>query len=121
MAWISYRVWTGPVIGAKLRVPSTAAVGVAAFGPSFNALSLRAGAIGTILNILPEGGSTPEYVKFPRPPNLSLAAEVRYRRQDNTPVMWSDFRGGTSTEEELVVVIPRRALDGLEIEYTPKS
>jgi hypothetical protein len=116
-----YRDWSGQVTGARIRVPTTIAVGIAAYGPSANPISIRAGAVGTIVDILPEGGRTPTYVRFPRLPNLALAAEVRYRRGENTAVMWKDFYVSTMKEDEALVVIPRGSLDALEIEYTKST
>ena len=119
MPWARYCDWNGRVTGARIRVPTTMPLGVAAYGASANAIHIRAGAIGTIVNILPEEARTPSYVTFPRVrlPKLALAAEVRYRKADNTSAMWQDFFVRTMGDDEALVVIPRVTLDKLEVEY----
>ena len=50
MAWMLYRHWNGGVIRRQMRVPVTKPNGIGVFGNSTNPLTLRRGAVGTIVN-----------------------------------------------------------------------
>ena len=114
-----YKNWSGAVISARIRVPTTRPAGVSAFGLSQNPLSLRPGAIGTIVNILPENSARwPSYVRFTGLFNLSYAAEVVFKKSQNTDVMWKDFKTVHMNDDETTVVLVRPVLDNLEIEYS---
>lgn len=117
MPWSLYKDWGGNVVGARIRVPAHALSGAACFGPSMNSLHLRPGATGVLESVLPEGARLPAYVKFPGKLDLHWAAEVRFRRIDNTPVMWADFRTTQMYGDEAVVVITYPVLGRLEIEH----
>lgn len=118
MPWMLYANWSGGVNNARIRVPITRPAGVSAFGLSQNPLSLRPGAIGTIVNILPENSTRwPSYVRFTGSFNLSYAAEVVFKKSQNSDVMWRDFKTVHMNDDETTVVIVRSALDNLEIEY----
>lgn len=117
MPWTLYKNWNGGVTGSRIRVPS-GTVGASAFGPSANALHLAPGALGTIVNILPEGAALPAYVRFQTKLNTAFAAEVRFLRAENTEAMWRDFRNMWMPGNEAIVLITRPVLDTLEIEYT---
>lgn len=116
MPWMLYQAWTGPVNGARVRVPTTF-LHASAFGPSANELRLRPGAVGTVVNILPKSAKPPHYVKYPRPLNLDFAAEVLFRKSDNSGVMWKDFYVLAMKSDEAYVVLSRSKMDKLEIEY----
>jgi len=117
MPWTRYGNWTGPVNKRRIRVPPALSSGVACFGLSRTALTLRAGAIGTLVDILPVGAPTPNYVRFPGPLATAYAGEVLIRRADNAPVVWADLRNALMSPDETTVLIPRATLDQMEIEY----
>lgn len=116
MGWTIYRNWSGAVTGRTIRVPQAMRLGIAAYGPSANPLTLRAGAVGTIVNVLPAGAGAPSYVKFKGPIPWGLAAEVTIARARNADVVWRDLATVAMTGAEARVVIPRNVLDNLEIE-----
>lgn len=116
MPWTRYADWAGSVIKRRIRVPRTMPLGCACFGQSQIPLILGAGAIGTLVNVLPEGASRPRYVAFPGPLELSFAGEIVVRRADNSAVVWTDMATVQMGPDEATVVIPRKTLDRLEIE-----
>jgi hypothetical protein len=114
-----YKNWSGAVINARVRVPATSPVSVSAFGLSQNPLRLRPGAIGIIVNVLPENSVRwPSYVRFTGSFNLSYAAEVVIKKSQNSDVMWKDFKTVHMNDDETTVVLVRPVLDNLEIEYS---
>ncbi|WP_146757987.1 hypothetical protein [Paraburkholderia unamae] len=117
MAWTNWKLWSGNVINTRVRAPAS---GMAAYGPSHNPLTLEAGAIGTVVNILREGAAKPDYVRFKGSLNYSLAAEILFRKADNSESMWKHFFITQMKNDECVVVIPYPPLDKLEIEYEPR-
>jgi hypothetical protein len=117
MPWMSWKLWSGVVTGARVRVPATPSSFMPAFGPSEHALSIKSGAIGRVCNILPRNASKPVYVHFSGPLNLSLAAEVVFRKSENSELMWKDFYNARMKGDDCKVVICYPTLDTLEIEY----
>lgn len=117
MAWMTWKLWSGAVTGARVRVPVTPSSFIAAYGPSQMALSLRSGAIGRVRGILPENAKKPDYVHFKGKLNWSLAAEVMFRKSENSEVMWRDFSNAHMKDGECTVIICYPILDTLEIEY----
>ena len=117
MAWMAWKLWGGSVTNARIRVPVTRSVGMSGYGQSLYPLLIKSGAIGTVRNILPEGASKPRYVLFQTPMNHSLAAEVVFRKSDNTDAMWKELRNDLMPKDECVVVITYPQLDTVEIEY----
>ena len=65
----------------------------------------------------PERATKPQYVNFNGNMNWSLAAEVLFRKSDNSDVMWEDFHTVQMKNDECTVVICYPTLDTLEIEY----
>jgi hypothetical protein len=115
--WISYRQWSGSVVGRRIRVP-TRSLHVGVFGPSLVTHDLRAGAIGHIKDILRENVPFPRYVNFAGlKPDLSFAAEVRIERRENPEIVWKDLKPLTDQDSALFVVT-RPILDGMEIEHS---
>jgi len=86
-----------------------------AYGPSENAIGIPSGAIGTVVNVLPEGSLKPRNVQFRGPVNYSLAAQILFRKSDNS--LWKDFHNVRMPNYECEVVIPYPFLDEIEIEY----
>lgn len=117
MPWMRWRLWSGAVTGARVRVPTTPSSFIPAFGPSEHALSVRSGAIGKVCNILPEDAATPAYVHFKGHLNVALAAEILFRKSENSELMWKDFYNVRMKGDECKVVICYPTLDMLEIEY----
>jgi hypothetical protein len=70
-----------------------------------------------VLNVLPEGSPKPSYVQFRGRVNYSLAAQVLFRKADNSEQMWKDFHNVRMSADESDVVIPYPVLDEVEIEY----
>lgn len=114
MYWTSYRDWNGNVAGSRIRVPTNRSA--SAFGPAANALHLRGGSIGTIVNILPEGAAVPRYVRYAYPLTTTYAAEVRFRRDQNTALMWSAFINMHMDPHENLVLVTYPQLLMMEIE-----
>ena len=116
MAWVPYRTWTGAVMNARIRVPLALPHGIAVYGPAMGALTLRAGGIGIIRNVLADGQPKPSYVKFPEHLNLVYAVEVSVIRAMNSSLVWKDFSNVNMTGDEATVVILRSVADTLEID-----
>lgn len=118
MAWMLYSHWAGGVIRRQIRVPATKPNGIGVFGESTNPMTLRRGAVGTIVNILAEGSGCPDYVRFKGLPlDWSFAAEVIIEKTKNPEIVWKDLQMAGTTGKEIRVVIPRRVMDELEIEH----
>lgn len=113
-----YQNWTHNVIRRRVRV-LPGSTGSPCYGPSMSALILRSGAIGTIMNILPENSTMPSYVKFSgHKLDCTHAAEVLLQRSDNAGVMWKDFANMHVQGDETMVLVTYRALvSSFEIEY----
>lgn len=116
MAWVTYRTWAGAVTDMQIRVPLSLRNGIAAYGPSFTALTLLPGAIGTILNVLPDMRSKPSYVKFSGQLNWVYAVEVEVTRAMNTAHVWGAFANAHMNGGKATVVILRNVADTLEID-----
>ena len=118
MAWMLYRHWNGSVIRRQVRVPASKPNGIGAFGASTNPLTLRRGAVGTIVNVLAEGARCPDYVKFKGYTlDWNFAAEVVIEKSKNPVIVWKDLQTMGTVGKEIMVVIPRRVMDEMEIEH----
>lgn len=116
MPWVSYRQWNGAVNGKRVRVPIALRSGIAAYGSSMNPLTMRAGTVGQVTNILAERSAKPDFVRFPGPLDCSFAAILTVRQADNPGVLWQDFVSAQMSGGEAQVVVPRKVLDVMEIE-----
>ena len=117
MSWIPYKHWAGNVINQRICVPPEVDW-LSAFGPSFNALVLRKGGIGTIIGLLDGGTQKPSYVKFLGNLDLDCAAEVSVGRKDNTDLFWKDFvTDQMDKNSENIVLILRKDLHKMSIQY----
>jgi len=116
MPWMLYKNWSGNVLKAKIKIPDAIPNGISGFGKSLSPISLRSGSIGYIVNILPEN-KKPHYVNCSVPIDYTYAAEIRFVRSENTEVMWKQFSNMHMSDSEETVVIPKKILDNLEIEY----
>ena len=116
---MSWKLWTGEVTKARIRIPATLRT-VAAYGSSLTPLGIRSGSVGTIQRILPAGASKPSFVLFNGSVNYSLAAEIKFRKSENSEVMWKDVSNSNMKQEEFLAIITYPALDMIEIEYNGK-
>ena len=117
MAWMSYKLWSGAVTGKRIRVPTTVS-SVAGLGLSHSAIALLPGAVGRIRNILGEDSAVPRYVKFAGYfQDLTYAAEVLIERRENPQPVWNALQNLLMHPDQTTVVIRRRELDRMEIEY----
>jgi hypothetical protein len=121
MAWTQWKLWAGPVIGARIRIPQSLSGAIPAYGRSENPISIRRGAVGTVLDILPEGSSKPIYVHFQGRVNYSLAAQVLFRKAENSESIWKDMWNLRMPAGECDAVISYPFLDEIEIEYKSKQ
>lgn len=111
MKWIPYKTWSGGVLGKQVRVPLSYPSFVTCYferrGYQPLALNLRAGAVGTLIQVLEEGTTLHG---FSKPIDLTYAIEFEVRQSENSEVMWKDFANAYMPDGQATVVITKKLL-----------